>query len=289
MAGDPGSLRFFESSTDALEALSPIERMRIADLSEAAAYRTLIDCDRAAHEPGFEAAEVGRALVLRSEAVRSSVLFNRVIGAGAGEEITTALLDQIAQHYAGMRTPWAIEVSAPVDSETFRGWLKERRMRRGLPTALLMRSCTDVPDVATDLRVEQTGAEFSSECTAIWTEVFRLAAPVQALLAHASSQPGFRQWVAFDGDRPVACSLSHLAGETAWLGWSATLETHRGRGAQNALLAARIRDAGHAGCSWVTSETAMGTPEQPDPSYRNVLRFGFRLAYQRYMYVGMPR
>lgn len=274
---------------DPLAGLSPIERMRIADLNEAAAYRALIACAAVAEESGFEADTLGGVLVLRSAAVRSSVLFNRAIGVGASEPASRPLLDQIAQRYAGTGTPWAMEVSEPVDSEMLRGWLKERRMRRGLPTAMLMRSCAELPAVNCDLRVVRVGAEFSRECTEIWAQVFRLAPPMQAVLAQVSSQPGFRLWVAFDGERPVACSLSHLADGLAWLGWSATLETHRGRGAQNALLAARLRDAELAGCAWASSETAMGTPEQPDASFRNLLRFGFSLAYQRYMYVGMAR
>lgn len=294
---DENRVRAVSPAGDPLDALTPIERVRIADRSEAAAYRSLIACARAAAQEGFAGTDLGGALALRSDAVRTSVLFNRVIGLGADQEVSEALLDQVAALYAGsqtpeagaVRTPWAIEVSVPVENEVFRNWLKARRMRRGLATAMLMRRCDELPEVNTGLRVERVGAEFSAACCEIWAEVFRVAAPVQALLEKAAGQTGFRQWVAFDGDQPVACSLSHLADGVVWLGWSATLPSHRGRGAQNALLAARLRDAGAAGCDWATSETAMGTPEQPDPSLRNVLRLGFSVAYERYMHVGMAR
>lgn len=285
----------FGQGRDALDALTPLERVRIADRSEAQAYRSLAACAGAAGADGFRALELGGALLLHSRAVRNSVLFNRTIGLGCGDEVSVPLLERIAAVYAqadadgGARVPWAIEVSVPVETEAFRSWLKARRMRRGLATAMLMRPCDRLPEVKTDLRVERVGSEFSPACRQIWAEVFRVAEPVQALLEHAASAPAFRQWVAFDGEKPVACSLSHVVDRVAWLGWSATLPSHRGRGAQNALLAARLLDAREAGCEWATSETAMGTAEQPDPSYRNLLRSGFSLAYERYMHIGLGR
>lgn len=285
----------FAPGGDALDALTPLERVRVADRSEAQAYRSLVACAGAATVEGFHALELGGALLLHSHAVRDSVLFNRTIGLGCGDEVSVPLLDRIAAVYAeahaegGARVPWAIEVSVPVETDAFRNWLKARRMRRGLATAMLMRPCDRLPEVKTGLRVERVGTELSPACRQIWAEVFRVAEPVQALLEHAASAPAFRQWIAFDGAQPVACSLSHVAGRVAWLGWSATLPSHRGRGAQNALLAARLLDAHEAGCEWATSETAMGTAERPDPSYRNLLRSGFSLAYVRYMHIGLAR
>jgi len=35
------------------------------------------------------------------------------------------------------------------------------------------------------------------------------------------------------------------------------------------------------GCRWFVSETAASTPEKPSPSYQNMVRGGFELAYLR--------
>jgi GNAT superfamily N-acetyltransferase len=67
----------------------------------------------------------------------------------------------------------------------------------------------------------------------------------------------------------------------AWLGWGGTLPSYRGRGAQSAMLAARIEAARHLGCRRLVVETGPDSAEKPNPSYRNVERAGFRVAYLR--------
>ena len=72
-----------------------------------------------------------------------------------------------------------------------------------------------------------------------------------------------------------------VSGDRAWLDFAATLPEYRGRGAQAALLARRIVDAAQLGCRWLVVETAEETPQRGAPSFRNMLRFGFRQAYVR--------
>ena len=66
---------------------------------------------------------------------------------------------------------------------------------------------------------------------------------------------------------------------------AATLPSHRRRGAQGALVARRIRDGLALGYRLFAAEAAEDGPEAPDPSYHNVLRAGFRLAYLRRSYL----
>ncbi|UCF18885.1 MAG: hypothetical protein JSU87_13265 [Gemmatimonadota bacterium] len=54
------------------------------------------------------------------------------------------------------------------------------------------------------------------------------------------------------------------------------LAGHRAPGAQSGLLARRTVDAGAMGCSQLIVETAEETPEREAPSFRSMLRFGFR-------------
>jgi hypothetical protein len=51
----------------------------------------------------------------------------------------------------------------------------------------------------------------------------------------------------------------------------------------------RIREAIRQGCRWIITETGEDIPANPNPSYRNMLRSGFRLAYQRPNYIYQPR
>ena len=77
-------------------------------------------------------------------------------------------------------------------------------------------------------------------------------------------------------------------GEVGGLLGAATLPPERGRGAQGALMARRMRDAAEMGCKWVITETGEETPDLPNPSYRNMVRLGFKLAYFRQNYIFTP-
>ena len=51
------------------------------------------------------------------------------------------------------------------------------------------------------------------------------------------------------------------------------------------MFARRLHDARAAGCRFAVVETGEDTPEEPNPSYRNMLRAGFELAYFRHNWV----
>ena len=89
----------------------------------------------------------------------------------------------------------------------------------------------------------------------------------------------------FDGDTPVSTAAMRIADGVAWFGFGATSESHRGRGGQSAMFARRLRDARDAGCRFAIVETGKETAEDPNPSYRNMVRSGFQLAYFRHNWV----
>jgi len=63
---------------------------------------------------------------------------------------------------------------------------------------------------------------------------------------------------------------------------AATRPSHRRQGAQIALLLARIEAAAALGAEALYTETgAADDGEGPGPSYRNILRAGFRESYLR--------
>jgi hypothetical protein len=81
--------------------------------------------------------------------------------------------------------------------------------------------------------------------------------------------------------RFVAGGNLRVHGQVATLFAGSTLPEARNVGAQGALIRARALAAAEAGCQWIVVETFPGTPEQPNASYRNMLRYGFEIAYQR--------
>ena len=67
----------------------------------------------------------------------------------------------------------------------------------------------------------------------------------------------------------------------ASMAFAGTLSAFRGMGAQGLLLKKRLIDAGHAGAKYITSETAQPQPDKEVKSYKNMIKFGFEIAYQR--------
>ncbi|HEX2506990.1 MAG TPA: GNAT family N-acetyltransferase [Miltoncostaeaceae bacterium] len=111
---------------------------------------------------------------------------------------------------------------------------------------------------------------------AIVAAAFEMPPDFAGWMAALADRPGWTALLALDGDEPVGAAALFVNGRAAWLGMGATLPEHRGRGAQGALFAERIRRAAELGLEAVLTETGAPVGEEgPGPSYRNMLRYGF--------------
>ncbi|MBI5720144.1 MAG: GNAT family N-acetyltransferase [Burkholderiales bacterium] len=261
----------------------------MAELSEAHAYVAMARA--AAADAGGSAVSVfalADGIALQCPGDRSSTLFNRVLGLGLSQPFDARTMAAVAARFGGHQGPWGLELAPTALHEHVRLLLKQMRLRRSLPTAMLAMDCRDLDGPAPAWRVERVGADRAALAAEVVERVFGISASVARILRRAPWSPEFAQWVAFDGARPVAACLTHVRGDTAWFGWSATLPSHRARGLQSALLWHSVRDAGERGCRWMTAETATGTVDAPDASFRNMKRFGFVELYRRHGYLCLP-
>ncbi len=83
-------------------------------------------------------------------------------------------------------------------------------------------------------------------------------------------------FIAEAGGQPVATAALSTWEDVALLAGASTIPTARGRGAQLALLEARLREARSRGCTLAMIGALPGSPSQ-----RNAERHGFRVAYTR--------
>jgi GNAT superfamily N-acetyltransferase len=86
--------------------------------------------------------------------------------------------------------------------------------------------------------------------------------------------------MAFDGTRPVAVAALCVLEDLGYLTAAATAESHRKRGAQQALIAKRVERAEQIGCSTLVSETLY----MLEHSFRNLRRAGFQEVYAKEVY-----
>ena len=208
---------------------------------------------------GGRAELVGGALCVAHEAVPALDL-NRAIP--VGEEID---LEAITAWYAGGRHMIATHVD-----------LGSRGYTRGNPWTKFERDAAPAATAVTGLRIEETlDAGVFGPVAAEGSGLPAQAAPLIAAIVGA---PGWHCVVAFAGDEPAASGALFVDGASAWLGIGATRPSFRRRGAQGALLAARIELARAHGATVLTSETGA---HDRGSSYRNIERAGFRAAYER--------
>src|SRR5436190_8455369 len=238
--------------------------MRAGERAELEAMR-----DWAAASPGgpVEAAERGGAVALRSTAFPVREL-NRVVGLYG-----PAALDELGPLYAGGSFWVALDPDAGLDDELqARGFVPDyawQKFERGLEPV----------DARTDLRV--VDAETPDDFGTAFAKGYGLP---PALGDFARSVVGRRRWhcfVAYDGAVAVAAGALFESGDAGWLGAAATLPSHRGRGAQSAILGARVERARERGLRVLVTETGVPRHGQPGASYRNILRSGFRPTYVR--------
>jgi GNAT superfamily N-acetyltransferase len=254
--------------------LDLVEAEASNELHGAASADTVASC-------GIGLAKIGSAVVT-SAATIDVLGFNRVLGLGLVESASQATLDRIVAHYEGANVrrffvqlhPEALPAALPL-------WLEERNLHHHNNWVKLVRGVEEIADVTSDLRLKQIGVEEANTFAGIVSPGFDWPERVQPWVASLVGRPNWRHYLAYDGDRAVATGALFVYGDYGWLDFAGTLPEYRGRGAQKALIAQRISDARELGVSHLVVETAEETSDRPAPSYRNVIRFGFEVAYVR--------
>ena len=213
---------------------------------------------------------------------------NRTVGLGLENPLTEDLLSEVIAWYAAARIRrWLLEWSPEARPQAAERWFADRGGRPMTPTVKLWRMLEPgLPSIdrTTYAVVEMDPAE-AHTFEAIVAEALRVP-PVMAPVVRSTI--GYEHWHFYlvrDGTRPIAGAAMFVHGRGAWLGLSATLPSDRGRGAQSALLAHRLRDAAALGCAWVSADTQPETAAQPNPSYRNMRRAGMDVLYSRSKYL----
>ncbi len=261
------------STLDLVREIERVERDAWADLYAAAP-------DHVRRGLRLESRRIGENQLLVCAGI-DNLQFNRLNGLGVftparGEEVDEAIA---AFDAAGVKD-WVIHFADEAEGVELacaprelaphpRAWAK------------FARDATPASEVGTVLQIREVGVDEADRFGETAAEGFGMPQIVGDWL---SALPGREKWkcfVAFDGAARVGAGALFIDGENAWLGIGATLAEHRGRGAQPAILAARIEAARAAGCQILTTETGIPNSGEAGPSYRNIHRAGFLIAYTR--------
>jgi len=257
-----------------------IAQARIVEAVEAAAWA---DCyaTPAGAELGAATARIADAAVMRMKKLPAG-FFCKVVGLGMERPATAAtVLDILAwYHDAGIADIW-FQPSPAARPDGLVALLDGFGIR---PVARkwgkFTRDTGAPPEGRTDLELREVGAEAADDFATCVVEGFELPEFLHPWAGALPGRAGWRCYVAYDGAVPAACGALFCKADAGFIGFDATRPAFRRRGAQGALLARRIADAGAAGIHTLTCETGVDEGS-PGPSWRNIVKAGFRLLYVR--------
>jgi hypothetical protein len=235
------------------------------------------DTDRS--ELGLRATALAGGYAMAADG-HESLLQNRVLGLGLYEPLNDAALDSVIAYYPPDKG-FAINLcpfAEPADSN-------ELLARHGFATFFhhlkWVRDAAPAAAVETSLELVTIGPDRAQEWATLYSEIHGLSPAYASWSASAVGRDGWTHHLALDRGRPVAAAAMFVQEGLAWLGKMGTLEADRNRGAQGALIAARVNTGIASGVRTFALETAPAWPELPGGSLRNAARAGFRPAYAR--------
>ena len=228
---------------------------------------------------GLRTTEIAGALVMAADGL-DSLIQNRVLGLGLHEPMDAAALEAVLAHYAPgrsfaiIRCPFAEPASADA-------LLRQHGFATFFHHLKWVRDDSPVIAAPTSLDVVAIEPARANEWESLYCSIHDLVPAFAAWSARCAGRAGWSYYLALDRGRAVAAAAMFVDGDLAWLGKAGTIESDRGRGAQSALLSARVRDGLGTGVRTFAMETGPDWPDRPRGSLRNAARAGFRPAYER--------
>jgi GNAT superfamily N-acetyltransferase len=223
-----------------------------------------------------------------------NTLVNRALGLGVLAPASRATVRAIREIYerAGVRR-YFLHVHPEAQPAELRTWLAEEGLGPYRRWAKFeYDTARAAPDASGRFRVDQIDAHHADDFARIAAAGFDFtdaAVPMIAALVHDSR---WRLYMTFDGDEPVGTGGLFVDragdGDAAWLEFGVTRPAYRCQGGQRQILARRLADALALGCRHIMTETGEWVEGDPQHSYKNIERSGFRMACARDNYVPAP-
>jgi len=227
---------------------------------------------------GLVHARVGGAFAIASRALEKR-MYNHVFGLGVHAPVSAADLDALEAFFARAGSGSVrIALSPGPNAAALAASLRERRFAPEDRWLRLWRdAAAPLPEGAsrTAFTIRDVAPSDALAFGRLLTSTFAHPEASAAWFSRLVGRNGWRVIGAHDGGTLVGCGALYVEDGAGWLGLGATLASHRRRGAQGAVIAARIEAARAAGAGLLAIETLDDTPAKPNPSTHNARRLGF--------------
>lgn len=256
------------------------DRARLLEFTEAAAYADMLRAAPASWRATETRTPLGWLLLMPAADL---LLFNRLIGCGLTAETDRAALHDCLQQVRDLKLKsFGVQVVPSVTPAGLHDWLADEGLViRDRWTKSYRSAGALVPQAKTVVRVDRAGPSDAERVARVTCASFGLPDTRASWIASLVGRPGWSHYLAWDDDVPVGVAALFVTGHTAWLGIAGTLPQARKKGVQAALIDRRLADGAAMGCRVFVSETEQETATKPNPSFHNLIRAGFGIAYQR--------
>ncbi len=208
----------------------------------------------------------------------------QTFGLGVFDEITDAEMDKIEEFFKRRNAPVFHEVSPLADSSLI-DLLNERGYQPIELTSVMYRTLDAEntlglpknPRISTRIISSDEIDIFAKTSVTGWSAEMPEFADfgIELCTVGANSKSASSFIAELDG-KPIATGTLFIYDDIAFLAGTSTVPEGRKKGAQNALLAARLRYAAKQGCTIAMMGASPGSSSQ-----RNAEKNGFRIAYTR--------
>lgn len=235
-------------------------------------------------ELGLEILEVD-GVTVACASHEPSTLLNRTLGLGVHQAPTPQTIDQICRIYEtrGIKNflvhayQWQIneDIEAQMIKDNLvpgKAWIKYRR------------DGDAIDEAESPFLIEAVKGNQANDFGLVVCEAFGLSKKCIPLLASMAHDERWFLFVSYDDGEPAGAGALFIEGDSAWLEWGATREQFRGRGSQAAIMTKRINMANMFGCKYLFTETAETEDGDPQHSYNNIIKAGFKKSSLRANY-----
>lgn len=232
-------------------------------------------------DQGFQCLPLGRGCAVSLPSAPGPI-FNRVFGVSTSDELEEAYTWMRAK--AGTKF---LQLNIESASDEVRRWIDARGLREQGPAwaKLVLNSEFDTaspPNEVTCRKVRSTESELFGS---IICSGFGLPETLIPVWASIVGKDGWSCFFALDGDTPIGTGAMYSSGNRSWLGGGTVLPAFRNRGAQKALISARIDEGTARGTSIFVVEAKLSSPDTANVSYDNLKKLGFQHVYSRSNFV----
>ncbi|RUM03987.1 GNAT family N-acetyltransferase [Rhizobium chutanense] len=238
------------------------------------APQTLID------QTGFACMQLGAGCAISLPSA-PAIGLNRILGIAALDDLDTAyewMSKRVGRRY--------LQMSAAITPQQRGDWIRERGLlAEGNGWAKLRRAAPRKPLThAGEVSTRQVNADEAETFGSMMCAGFGFPTNLIPLWSAIVGKDGWTCFFAELEGRPIATGAMYASDGYGWLGGGATVPEFRNRGAQKALIAARLNEGAVQGVRTFVVETAQPSTGEPNISHANLIALGFEQIYTRMNY-----